>query len=118
MFPVRIVDKTRGRRTRDRNEAVFGVVREIEGLSPNVARNHVAVGVIRVRVAIRERRHRVFVIRIVRRVVDSAFAGEIPGGRVVSVGFAVQAARLAGGVGTEQAVERVVGEGLRLRTGL
>ena len=49
------------------------------------------------------------------RVIDSAFAGEIAGGGVIGVGFAVQAARLARDGGIRQAVERVVAEGLRLR---
>ena len=55
LFSIRIVDKTRGGRTRDRNESILRVIREIEGLSPNVARDHVAVGIVRVRVSIRER---------------------------------------------------------------
>ena len=86
LFPIRIIDKTRGGRARDRNEAVFSVIREIEGLSPNVARDHIAVGVVGIGVAIRERGHRVFVIRIVRRVIDSAFAGKIAGHIIVAVG--------------------------------
>ena len=87
--------KTRGRRASDGDESVFGVIREIEGLSPNVARDHVAVGIVRIRVAVREGRHRVFVIRIVSGVIDCPFAGQIAGGCIVAVGFAVQAARPA-----------------------
>jgi hypothetical protein len=45
LLSIRIIDKTRGRRARHRDESVFGVIREIEGLSPNVARNHVAIGI-------------------------------------------------------------------------
>jgi len=82
-----------------------------------MARDHVAVGIIRIRVAIREIRHCMFVSRGVG-VAHSAFAGYVTGGGIVSVAFAVQADRPAGGVGTEQAVEVIVGEGLRLRTGL
>jgi len=62
LLSIRVIDKTRGRRTRDRNESILRVVREIEGLSPNVARGHVAVLVVAVGVAVREGRHRVFVI--------------------------------------------------------
>ena len=59
-----------------------------------------------------------FVIRRVRRVVDPAFAGEIAGGGIVRVGFAVQAARPARRTRADEAIQRVVAEGLRLRAGL
>lgn len=49
--------------------------------------DHVAVSIVRIRVAIRERGQCMFVIRIVRRVVDSRLAGEIPSACIVSVGF-------------------------------
>ena len=75
--PIAIIHEGRSGRAGNRHESVFRVIREIESLCPNVARDHVAVGIVRVRVAIRERGHRVFVIRIVRRVIDSAFAGNV-----------------------------------------
>jgi len=116
LFRVAVIDETRARRARDRDESILGVVCEVEGLSPNVAGGHVTVLVIRIGVAVRERSDGVFVGRVVS-IVDSRLAGKIPGRAIVAEGFGRVTAlrgitRRARG---DETIQIVVGEGLRLR---
>ena len=117
---IAIVDETRGRVSRYRDQLILGVVGQgvVFELCPleDVTRGHVAVRVIAVGVAVREGGRRVFVrggIGVGRAVL----AGEVARGRVVGVAFGVQSVRSAGDVGTEQAIQFIVGEGLSLEVG-
>ena len=49
-------------------------------------------------------------------VIRARFAGQVASGRIVRVTLGVDAIRPTADIGTNQAIQRVVGEGLRLRS--
>ena len=79
-LPVSIIHKGSHRRAADTNQTVVTVITDVAGLPADGTGCHVAIGVIRIRVPIREGGHGVFVGGVSVGEAHTGFAGTVAGG--------------------------------------